>query len=251
LGCENVANDLDEGTEECDVRSINRDVDAIKRDTMIIFDWDDTLLCSTAINQNTWTQDQMNQLEEAVAAVLLTSMHLGETIIVTNGNYLWVEESTRCFLPRLQPLMSRLEVISARAKYEDAYPGEPYVWKREAFKQILCRRSVGMRQNVRQFQTAMNLLVLGDSPAEIEAAKTAATAMASDSLVKPLKFKVAPTIDEVLGQLRRVSQELPSLVQDKRSISQALVNSGGVLQTFMNIGSASSASSWTLAEVPW
>merc|ERR1719440_2344661 len=51
-------------------------------DTVIIFDWDDTLLCSSAINMQDWTVPQLAALELAVESVLKASMNLGETLII-------------------------------------------------------------------------------------------------------------------------------------------------------------------------
>jgi hypothetical protein len=39
------------------------DIDNRPNDTLIVFDWDDTLLCTSAINANLWTDVQLDQLE--------------------------------------------------------------------------------------------------------------------------------------------------------------------------------------------
>lgn len=190
-------------------------------DTVIIFDWDDTLLCSSAINAQQWRQDQLEQLEQMVESILLTAMHLGETMIVTNGNASWVQDSARRFLPNLQRTLNRVTVMSARAIYEHSFPGDPFAWKRQAFKEILARR----RQEGFHPE-GVNLIVLGDSPAEIQAARTATKVLCGRSMVKTVKFKEAPSVNELLGQLRRVSQELAGIVQEDKSLSRGLVQRG-------------------------
>jgi hypothetical protein len=212
-------------------------------DTVIIFDWDDTLLCSSAINAQQWSPQQLQQLERAVEAILQTSMRLGETMIVTNGNHSWVQDSTRRFFPGLQPTLDKLSVMSARAMCEQAYPGDPFSWKRQAFKEILAKR----RQ---ECDRDMNLIVLGDSPAEIEAAKTATKLLTANSIVKTIKFKEAPSVNELLGQLRRVLQELGSIVNEDKSGNKGLVQ-----RTFpAHLDHLSSwASGWKFSdsESPW
>eukprot|EP00444_Apocalathium_aciculiferum_P060701 CAMPEP_0183586408 /NCGR_PEP_ID=MMETSP0371-20130417/157124_1 /TAXON_ID=268820 /ORGANISM="Peridinium aciculiferum, Strain PAER-2" /LENGTH=50 /DNA_ID=CAMNT_0025797481 /DNA_START=44 /DNA_END=193 /DNA_ORIENTATION=+ len=42
---------------------------------------------------------QLLQLQKVVEAVLNFSMTLGETLIVTNGNDTWVEDSCKSYLP--------------------------------------------------------------------------------------------------------------------------------------------------------
>ncbi|CAL1173760.1 unnamed protein product [Cladocopium goreaui] len=213
-------------------------------DTVIIFDWDDTLLCSSAINAQQWRQDQLEQLESMVESILETAMQLGETMIVTNGNSSWVQDSARRFLPNLSKILSRVKVMSARAVYEQSFPGDPFAWKRQAFKEILARR----RQEG-YHPDGVNLIVLGDSPAEIQAAKSATKVLNGRSVIKTVKFKEAPSVNELLGQLRRVGkpeekleeiwlcqnsrytwkkmiyvvQELSTIVQEDRSLSRGLV----------------------------
>jgi len=201
-------------------------------DTVIIFDWDDTLLCSSAINAQQWRQDQLEQLESMVESILETAIRLGETMIVTNGNASWVQDSARRFLPNLNKILSRVKVMSARAVYEQSFPGDPFAWKRQAFREILARRrQEGYHPN------GVNLIVLGDSPAEIQAAKSATKVLNGRSVIKTVKFKEAPSVNELLGQLRRVVQELSTIVQEDRSLSRGLVQ-----RTFP--GSLDQLSSW-------
>jgi len=168
-------------------------------DTLIIFDWDDTLLCSSALEQ--CSQRQLDVLCIIAEITLRTAMELGEVMIVTNGVDWWVEDSCRRFLPGLLPLLGRLHVKSARHDYESIFPGDPFAWKREAFVDILQPRP-----------RATNLVVLGDSFSEIHAAHGALRCMVDSSLVKTVKFKEYPSAEELVGQLRRVSQELGGLV---------------------------------------
>mmetsp|Transcript_18574 Transcript_18574/g.43640 ORF Transcript_18574/g.43640 Transcript_18574/m.43640 type:complete len:324 (-) Transcript_18574:88-1059(-) len=190
-----------------------------REDTLIIFDWDDTLLCSSAINTCQWTMSELKQLELVVASVLQAAMELGETMIVTNGNGTWVRESSQRFLPGLVPMLERLTVLSARAMYEQMYPGDPFSWKRQAFRQILkCRRAQLPSDGV-------NLVVLGDSPAEMEAAHSASRVYdgtGGHSLVKTVKFREAPSLGQLLGQIQLVAQELSDIVRDDRSVSKDL-----------------------------
>ncbi|CAJ1354950.1 unnamed protein product [Effrenium voratum] len=185
---------------------------------VIIFDWDDTLLCSSAINAQQWKPEQLEQLEQMVESILLTAMQLGETMIVTNGNASWVQDSARRFLPNLHRILNRVTVMSARAQYEQTFPGDPFAWKRQAFREILARR----RQEG-YHPDGVNLIVLGDSPAEIQAAKSATKVLSGRSVVKTVKFKEAPSVNELLGQLRRVAQELAVIVQEDRSLGRNLV----------------------------
>lgn len=99
--------------------------------TVILFDWDDTLCPSTWIKKNRPIlsfskeapkderfQRPLRELEIEVEAVLKLAMKLGKVIIVTNAMNPWVETSCRNFLPNLLPIVSKLPVLYARSIYE-------------------------------------------------------------------------------------------------------------------------------------
>mmetsp|Transcript_96643 Transcript_96643/g.171875 ORF Transcript_96643/g.171875 Transcript_96643/m.171875 type:complete len:391 (+) Transcript_96643:33-1205(+) len=180
-------------------------------DALMIWDWDDTLMCSSAINANQFPPHQYSQLENIVEQVLVKSMTLGETHIVTNADELWVLESTRRFLPRVLPLLSQMPVMSARRKYEASCPGDVFAWKREAFREV-----IGARQ-ASSVAGGTNLIVLGDSLAEMEAARTSTVGLVAPAAVKTVKFKETPSVDELLEQLKIVNQELATIVADERT----------------------------------
>jgi len=190
------------------------------QDTLIIFDWDDTLLCTSAINASTWDFAQLQQLEKAAESCLRAAMKLGRVMVVTNGNGTWVSQSSYSYLPRLVSTLADIEVVSARWQYESYFPGDPFAWKREAFRDILATIH---QPKMRGVQERTNLIVLGDSPAELEAAHYAARAVGSSNvLVKTVKFKEQPAVAQLLGQLRRTTQELQQLVDCDSSSSKML-----------------------------
>ncbi|CAE7653043.1 unnamed protein product [Symbiodinium sp. CCMP2456] len=99
--------------------------------TIIIFDWDDTLCPSSWIRANKKVlsffkpapnvekyQKPLRELQAAVEVLLKLAMKLGTVVIVTNAMDPWVETSCRNFLPSLLPLVSTLPVIYARSIFE-------------------------------------------------------------------------------------------------------------------------------------
>eukprot|EP00933_Yihiella_yeosuensis_P071216 TRINITY_DN79415_c0_g1_i1.p1 TRINITY_DN79415_c0_g1~~TRINITY_DN79415_c0_g1_i1.p1 ORF type:complete len:281 (+),score=44.28 TRINITY_DN79415_c0_g1_i1:66-908(+) len=186
-------------------------------DTVIIFDWDDTLLCSTAINYQQYSPNQLHQLENVIRSIIWHAMQFGETMIITNGNATWVQDSMRRFLPGLASTLDRIKVMSARAAYEASFPGDPYAWKRQAFKEIFAqRRDSGLHSQ------GVNLVVLGDSPAEIEAARHCTKVLNGTSQVKTVKFKEMPSVNELIGELKKVQQDLGKICQEEGSYGRAL-----------------------------
>ncbi|CAK0883451.1 unnamed protein product [Prorocentrum cordatum] len=186
------------------------------QDIVIIWDWDDTLMCSSAINANAPIQHQAPLLEGLLERVLSVSMQLGETFIVTNADELWVHESTRRFVPGIMPILSRMGVVSARRRWEARCPGDVFAWKRETFREMLAARAPRA--------SGLNLIVLGDSPAEMEAAQTSVIGLPQQVTIKTVKFKEAPSVEELIEQLRICLQELGTIVSDDKSCSRNLVN---------------------------
>eukprot|EP00747_Dinoflagellata_sp_TGD_P089888 gnl/TRDRNA2_/TRDRNA2_164488_c0_seq2.p1 gnl/TRDRNA2_/TRDRNA2_164488_c0~~gnl/TRDRNA2_/TRDRNA2_164488_c0_seq2.p1 ORF type:complete len:326 (-),score=45.75 gnl/TRDRNA2_/TRDRNA2_164488_c0_seq2:24-1001(-) len=99
--------------------------------TIILFDWDDTLCPSTWIRDNRPTlsffkpapddekyQKPLRELQKQVYAVLDLALKMGKVIIVTNAMETWVETSCRHFLPELLPLVNQIPVIYARSIFD-------------------------------------------------------------------------------------------------------------------------------------
>merc|ERR1719329_1974413 len=99
--------------------------------TIILFDWDDTLCPSNWIRENRPVlsffkpapsderfQRPLLELQKHVEATLRLSLKLGKVVIVTNAMDPWVETSCRNFLPQLLPLVQDIPVIYARSVYE-------------------------------------------------------------------------------------------------------------------------------------
>eukprot|EP00929_Paragymnodinium_shiwhaense_P110832 TRINITY_DN7811_c0_g1_i2.p1 TRINITY_DN7811_c0_g1~~TRINITY_DN7811_c0_g1_i2.p1 ORF type:complete len:431 (-),score=43.68 TRINITY_DN7811_c0_g1_i2:455-1747(-) len=176
---------------------------------LLIWDWDDTLMCSSAINSQQLMDWQVRQLGPLIEQALTLSMRLGDTYIVTNADEQWVQASTQRFAPSVAPLLSRIQVLSARRRWEHLCPGDMFAWKRETFKEVLANRNTA---------NGLNLIALGDSQSEMEASHTSTAGLACHPLiVKTVKFKENPSANDVLDQLRVILQELGQIVTDSRS----------------------------------
>jgi hypothetical protein len=75
-------------------------------------------------------------------------------------------------MPKVQKLLSKINIISARSKYEMVYPGKSYQWKLHAFMETMEEMERG---------AVTNLIAIGDSNIEIEASKNLATRMSKNN----------------------------------------------------------------------
>lgn len=99
--------------------------------TIILFDWDDTLCPSNWIRENRPAlsffkpapsdekyQRPLRELQKHVEATLRLAMKMGKVIIVTNAMEPWVETSCRNFLPQLVSIVMQIPVIYARSIFD-------------------------------------------------------------------------------------------------------------------------------------
>jgi len=182
--------------------------------TLIIFDWDDTLLASSflcAMGKKDISLQRLEQIRASEAAsvkLLQLAISLGQTIIITNAVDDWVLASAKCWAPRLLPLLRKVKVISARSRYEAQYPHDPMSWKAAMFLEVR-----------RQFNPDIitNLISIGDADYEMEAAQAMAREFKS-ACVKLIKFRPRPSASELTRQSEVACEGLARIVGKARNI---------------------------------
>eukprot|EP00440_Ansanella_granifera_P038470 gb/GFBE01041745.1/.p1 GENE.gb/GFBE01041745.1/~~gb/GFBE01041745.1/.p1 ORF type:complete len:269 (+),score=59.66 gb/GFBE01041745.1/:1-807(+) len=177
--------------------------------TLIIFDWDDTLLCTTALDarppQVAPSKQELDALAAEAVKVLSLAKTLGTVMIITNAMEGWVQQSCRKYLPKLAECIKDVDIVSARDKFENRFPHDPTKWKVEAFCEV--------KENS---QTIANLVAVGDSSAEMEALHAMAK-LYHISYTKTLKFKARPRCSELAQELQVVGAKLDTIVTSVRN----------------------------------
>lgn len=183
-----------------------------KYQTVVIFDWDDTLLCTSHLNRlsNDWylpmsVDDDLYGIEHVVTDLLEIATRVGPTFIITNAEAGWVQSSAAKWLPKVFDMLKsqQVRVISARTNHEGQHPDEPGQWKLQAFLEV---------QRKLNFEIITNLLSFGDSHWEIDAAR----AMGKEfhlGVVKTIKFRENPSSELLLRQLRFVAQKFEAIME--------------------------------------
>lgn len=185
-------------------------------DTMLIFDWDNTILPTTWLEERglrldgrgpSPTEEQRAQLramaEHARNTLRIAKTH-GKVVLVTNAERGWVELSCEKFLPELYPSLQGVKILSARSTYERLGVAQPSEWKYLAFESEIdgfYERRSGDRQK--------NIISIGDSPHERWALIRVAERL-PNSCAKALKFMEKPE----LGQLVREHQLIGGCLGD-------------------------------------
>eukprot|EP01138_Halocafeteria_seosinensis_P001500 gb/GECG01001538.1/.p1 GENE.gb/GECG01001538.1/~~gb/GECG01001538.1/.p1 ORF type:complete len:253 (+),score=37.74 gb/GECG01001538.1/:1-759(+) len=198
-----------------------------RSETIIVFDWDDTLLSSSWLAQHGLRLDddltvpeefavQLNQLGEAVIKTLEKASKYGEVVIITNAQAGWVERSAERFMPSVLPYIRNLRVLSARSEFESLYPNQPLAWKVEAFHRELFVSSSNGKSEGRR-----NVISLGDSRHERVAIHRVKSALPS-ALTKSIKFVEHPSIEQLTRQVDLVNHCMEEIVHHKGDLDLML-----------------------------
>lgn len=181
------------------------------KETLILFDWDDTLFPTTWIVQEglmaampTTTQAaQINHLAQRVDATLAAAKQRGKVVIITNAMKGWVEQSCSLFMPSVLRHLQDVDVISARSSFE--WEAQQMDWKCMAFAEQMKAfygASVTQRRNV---------ISLGDALYE-QRALAAVTQCVPNCYAKSLKFMDKPQIQQLIDEHDMVVASLECII---------------------------------------
>lgn len=180
----------------------------LMKDTLIAFDWDDTLLCSTFLSSCGLRLDsdpakvkelesQLTELSHSIISVLSLALQYGPVTVVTNAETGWVQLSCQKFIPLVLPMLNKLTIISARSTYEASFPDSPLKWKYYAFQERIAALSINSKKE-------KNILSFGDSHVEREAVR-AVTRGLPNTRTKSVKFAERPSMEQLRRQIELVT----------------------------------------------
>mmetsp|Transcript_83409 Transcript_83409/g.221001 ORF Transcript_83409/g.221001 Transcript_83409/m.221001 type:complete len:290 (-) Transcript_83409:66-935(-) len=182
------------------------------RETLTIFDWDDTLFPTTWLREQGLLGEQaavtpahdarLEALARLVAATLEAAKTRGGVAIVTNAEQGWVEMSCEEAMPSLQPHLAGVRVISASSRHKRRCPSAPTAWKCLAFAELVAEFYGSSGQS--DATPRRNIISVGDSEHEMKALKRVATTTAC--LAKCLKFCPRPSLEQLAGQHRELAR---------------------------------------------
>jgi len=179
--------------------------------TVIIFDWDDTLLASSFLHSKGYRLDTnmppcdevdngLKQLEQTVIGVLNQALQFGDVNIVTNAETGWVQLSAAKFMPGVVPLLSKCTVVSARSTFESEFPDAPLKWKYQAMHERLNHHYTSNQTS----DKSRHVISFGDSHVEREAVRQV-TKVFDGVRCKSVKFAERPSMEQLRRQIELVS----------------------------------------------
>jgi hypothetical protein len=170
--------------------------------TLLIFDWDDTILPSTWIQKqglklddsSKVTEEQCEQLATVAQVAIRTlraAKRYGTVVLVTNAERGWIELSCRKFMPSLCPLLESIKIVSARALYEKPGVTLPSQWKSHAFRSEITEFYKSLEPD-----RSKNIISFGDAMHE-RLAVFQVTSDMSNCNTKSFKFMEQPQLEQV------------------------------------------------------
>jgi hypothetical protein len=187
--------------------------------TMIIFDWDDTLLPSSYLGSRRCRLDSdfkhipygdriksaLDQLDNVVSSLLKTATQYGKVHIITNAEQGWVQLSAAKFLPLTSSLLPSFVIESARTAHERSFPDAPLKWKMSSFAENIQNFLTSTSRS--DMHTEKHIISLGDSQLERQAVRTTTRGYAQYKLhTKSIKLSENPSIEQLTRQMELVTQ---------------------------------------------
>lgn len=193
--------------------------DSRRHNSLIIFDWDDTILPTSFLTPRGIFDDKnelspkdqarIHKLEETVKNLLSVAVKNGDIYIITNAGEGWVQFSANKYYPSVVEILNKIKVISARSLYESKYPNDSKKWKIEAFLNI--------KKNVNN-DLITNIICLGDSVFEMEAGRILASKFIH-AVIKTIKFRENPKPEELNKQLNLVYNQFNSIYTSSKNLT--------------------------------
>jgi len=190
--------------------------------TIIIFDWDDTLCPSTSCMRMHGLSvlgdppkgDLAQSLEllasEARGLLERAAELASKVVVVTNAEEGWVDLSCKAWLPGLQQMLLQCEVASARSTWEPRGIASPAGWKTCAFEDVIDRF-----YSRYQHQSWKNIVSVGDAPHEREALSRVvrwAPCGRGKCRSKSVKFVLRPSIEQLTREVQMLRDSLQEIV---------------------------------------
>lgn len=177
-----------------------------KHETLLIFDYDDTLFPTSFLAQHGYRLDGpdaspeiqkvLDEYAQVVEKTLKEARQHGQVVILTNAETGWIELTSQKFMPSLSDLLESFPLVSARSTYEPLGITSPFEWKLKAFESVIHEHYAALRSRVVR---GRNILSFGDSVHERDAAHQVCAKLAR-TVCKSVKFMERPDLAQLSKQ---------------------------------------------------
>lgn len=209
--------------------------------TIIIFDWDDTLCPSTWMRKHARfdnkgrpcriepeTKMELTMLTDQIIPLLLSAQQLGKVVMVTNARRPWVDTSCKNFLPSVRRHLQELPIIYALELVGEEEVAKDFNGNTGGL--LTETKARAMKAAVTEFysryegQSWKNVVSVGDALFEHNAIRqVVADRMAEEQTskkcrTKTIKLLEGPTIAGLVVQLSILESWLPKIVSADKDV---------------------------------
>mmetsp|Transcript_90769 Transcript_90769/g.290935 ORF Transcript_90769/g.290935 Transcript_90769/m.290935 type:complete len:338 (-) Transcript_90769:191-1204(-) len=213
--------------------------------TIIIFDWDDTLCPTSSVRHltdfdrfgrlksklNRETRSELKMLSDVVVPILKLAKSIGHVIMVTNARSPWVDISCQSFLPDVKDALKDIPITYA---LELVKPSDDF--DKGTGCQLTDSKARAMKVAVSEFysrypgQSWKNIISIGDAYFEHDAIRQV---VGNNSQEKPCRTKTiklleGPTTAGMVVQLSIIKSWLQQIVQTNKDINIDLMDEESV-----------------------
>jgi hypothetical protein len=193
-----------------------------KHNTLVVFDWDDTLFPTSWMVKNgidltnKTTQERyiilFSRLDSVLYNLLNKVLQQAQIVIVTNAVKKWIDLSV-IMLPKTQEIINNnIPVLSARELYKPHFPNDMTEWKKNTFKNI--------SQLYKTEHKFKNIISIGDAEYEFIATINLYDHLAhtNNKLLKTVRLFSEPSFDSLMHQLDILSKNIDKIITCNRHL---------------------------------
>ncbi|KAK6589091.1 apicomplexan-conserved protein [Cryptosporidium xiaoi] len=173
--------------------------------TLIIVDWDDTLIPTTWMTSNTRFDLKNQQLGTILSLFFQEAMKLGEVVIITNADPSWVYEISEKYLQEILFYLRKIPICSAR-QFATKNTYDMVNWKFRAFYNVIqyfCDKEDGIKK----------IISIGDSYWDRDAVFSVYERNKKIEIIpKAVKFVNSPTYEALCEQIIILTSCLQEIV---------------------------------------
>ncbi len=177
----------------------------VRRKTVFLLDWDDTLMCTSFILSKTRPlsdeeKNTVTNLGEIVNIFLEECFKYGNIIIMTNSTEKWMKKSAQNYLKIKKDIMDNIKIISTKDRYlkKGIEVGK---WKQLALEEILLKYGDNIE----------NLICGSDSENDIDIFKNISNKY-KDINFSTIKFKTKPSPLIMIKQIDYLNKKISQII---------------------------------------
>eukprot|EP00929_Paragymnodinium_shiwhaense_P101492 TRINITY_DN6463_c0_g1_i2.p1 TRINITY_DN6463_c0_g1~~TRINITY_DN6463_c0_g1_i2.p1 ORF type:complete len:340 (-),score=99.33 TRINITY_DN6463_c0_g1_i2:337-1356(-) len=222
--------------------------------TIIIFDWDDTLCPSTFMKRRSQAtrgplskslkqsipeniSKELDKLTDQVIPLLRAAQAMGKVVLVTNARRPWVNTSCGKYIPKIQEALKGIDVVYAMEFVCDSAPLTTSTLTESKARAM--KAAVGEFYSKYAGQSWKNLISVGDALYEHEAIRQVARNRPGGKYPKKCRTKTvklieAPTIPGMVMQLSLLENWLAKIVLKDDDVDIDFAGSEANIKSWIN-----------------